>query len=70
MKIKFDELGIEIPYPHTTLFFGEDKSGNTSAARFEAVTNSSAASSSKTSKAKTSKAAPIVEKTTTDDDGD
>jgi small conductance mechanosensitive channel len=27
MKIKFDALGIEIPFPHQTLYFGEDKSG-------------------------------------------
>ena len=27
IKIKFDELGIEIPYPHMTLYFGQDKDG-------------------------------------------
>lgn len=27
MKKKFDELGIEIPFPHVTLYFGEDKKG-------------------------------------------
>jgi len=27
MKRKFDELGIEIPFPHQTIYFGEDKSG-------------------------------------------
>ncbi len=27
MKIRFDELGIEIPYPHMTLYLGEDKAG-------------------------------------------
>ncbi|MEM9056018.1 MAG: mechanosensitive ion channel family protein [Pseudomonadota bacterium] len=27
MKKRFDELGIEIPFPHTTLYFGEPKSG-------------------------------------------
>jgi small-conductance mechanosensitive channel len=70
MKIKFDKLGIEIPYPHTTLFFGEDKSGNTPAARFEAVTKSSASEAQKISKAKTGTTAPIVEQTTTDNDGD
>jgi small conductance mechanosensitive channel len=25
VKSKFDELGIEIPFPHTTIYFGEDK---------------------------------------------
>ncbi len=27
MKKKFDELGIEIPFPHTTVYFGENKGG-------------------------------------------
>jgi len=27
MKRRFDELGIEIPFPHQTIYFGEDKSG-------------------------------------------
>jgi small conductance mechanosensitive channel len=27
MKHRFDELGIEIPFPHQTLYFGEDKAG-------------------------------------------
>ena len=33
MKKKFDELGIEIPFPHRTIYFGEDKSGNAPPAR-------------------------------------
>ncbi|MDP6389768.1 MAG: mechanosensitive ion channel [Alphaproteobacteria bacterium] len=28
LKIRFDALGIEIPYPHQTIYFGEDKHGN------------------------------------------
>ena len=28
MKHKFDEKGIEIPFPHQTIYFGEDKQGN------------------------------------------
>ena len=28
MKKKFDELGIEIPFPHQTIYFGKDKNGN------------------------------------------
>jgi moderate conductance mechanosensitive channel len=28
MKKRFDELGIEIPFPHLTIYFGEDKTGN------------------------------------------
>ena len=27
MKRRFDELGIEIPFPHQTIYFGEDKEG-------------------------------------------
>jgi len=27
MKHKFDELGIEIPFPHQTVYFGEEKGG-------------------------------------------
>ncbi|MGI9499718.1 MAG: mechanosensitive ion channel family protein, partial [Geminicoccaceae bacterium] len=32
MKYRFDELGIEIPYPHQTIYFGEDKEGRAPAA--------------------------------------
>jgi small conductance mechanosensitive channel len=28
MKKRFDELGIEIPFPHHTLYFGVDRQGN------------------------------------------
>lgn len=27
MKYKFDEMGVEIPFPHQTIYFGEDKDG-------------------------------------------
>lgn len=33
MKMRFDELGIEIPFPHRTIYFGEDRSGNAPPAR-------------------------------------
>jgi len=33
MKKAFDERGIEIPFPHTTLYFGEPKSGSAPPAR-------------------------------------
>ncbi len=33
MKYRFDELGIEIPFPHQTIYFGEDKAGKAPAAR-------------------------------------
>jgi small conductance mechanosensitive channel len=33
MKKRFDELGIEIPFPHTTVYFGEDRDGTAPPAR-------------------------------------
>jgi moderate conductance mechanosensitive channel len=33
MKRRFDELGIEIPFPHRTVYFGEDKTGSAPPAR-------------------------------------
>jgi small conductance mechanosensitive channel len=33
MKRRFDELGIEMPFPHRTIYFGEDKSGKAPPAR-------------------------------------
>jgi len=35
MKYRFDDLGIEIPYPHQTLYFGEDKEGRAPAAHIQ-----------------------------------
>tara|TARA_Y100000588_G_scaffold116237_1_gene127255 strand:- start:1005 stop:1217 length:213 start_codon:yes stop_codon:yes gene_type:complete len=32
MKRRFDELGIEIPFPHQTIYFGEGRDGNAPAA--------------------------------------
>ncbi|NKB58240.1 MAG: mechanosensitive ion channel [Alphaproteobacteria bacterium] len=32
MKRRFDELGIEIPFPHQTVYFGEDRDGKAPAA--------------------------------------
>ncbi len=32
MKLRFDELGIEMPFPHRTVYFGEDKKGAAPAA--------------------------------------
>ena len=32
VKRRFDELGIEIPFPHQTVYFGEDRSGRAPAA--------------------------------------
>lgn len=33
MKLKFDELDIEIPFPHQTIYFGVDKKGDAPSAR-------------------------------------
>ena len=33
LKIRFDELGIEIPFPHSTVYFGQDKQGEAPPAR-------------------------------------
>lgn len=37
MKRRFDELGIEMPFPHHTVYFGVDKQGNAPPARIEPV---------------------------------
>jgi len=34
LKLKFDELGIEIPFPHHTIYFGADKQGKAPPVRF------------------------------------
>ncbi|MEE9545740.1 MAG: mechanosensitive ion channel family protein, partial [Rhodospirillales bacterium] len=34
MKKHFDELGIEIPFPHSTLYFGKGRTGNAPVGRF------------------------------------
>ena len=36
-KARFDALGIEIPYPHMTLYFGEDKEGRAPPANVRTV---------------------------------
>lgn len=37
MKLRFDERGIEIPFPHTTVYFGEPKKGPAPPARLAIV---------------------------------
>ncbi|UJF23854.1 mechanosensitive ion channel [Suttonella sp. R2A3] len=39
VKIYFDRAGIEIPFPHTTLYFGMQKSGDTPAANIRMLHN-------------------------------
>jgi len=46
MKKRFDELGIEIPFPHRTLYFGVDKDGNAPEGRIALVQPKSTRSSS------------------------
>ena len=51
MKKRFDELGIEIPFPHWTIYFGEDKSGAAPIARIAMVDKDHGQSSRKQSAA-------------------
>ncbi len=44
MKQRFDELGIEMPFPHRTLYFGEDKAGHAPPARLARAAKPPAAS--------------------------
>ncbi len=37
IKLRFDELGIEIPYPHQTLYFGRNKDGSAPPLQIEAA---------------------------------
>ncbi|MEA3253272.1 MAG: mechanosensitive channel protein [Pseudomonadota bacterium] len=37
VKLRFDAAGIEIPFPHTTLYFGEDKEGGAPPANIRLV---------------------------------
>ncbi len=45
VKRHFDAAGIEIPFPHMTLYFGEDKRGEAPPARVSLVQRSSAQAS-------------------------
>jgi len=42
MKYRFDEAGIEIPFPHRTIYFGEDKDGRSPSANICLKTEKSA----------------------------
>lgn len=37
VKLRFDQAGIEIPFPHTTMYFGEDKAGKSTAANIRVL---------------------------------
>jgi small conductance mechanosensitive channel len=55
LKMKFDELGIEIPFPHLTLYPGQDKKGGAPALRLD-VRNQEPASEVTTGKETSAKA--------------
>jgi small conductance mechanosensitive channel len=57
MKIKFDEKGVEIPFPHQTVYFGEDKDGKAPPARLIMDDVPEAAEKKKSSKASSKKSA-------------
>ena len=40
LKQVFDERGIEMPFPHRTIYFGEDKDGNATSARIDVAQRS------------------------------
>ena len=40
LKRVFDERGIEMPFPHRTIYFGEDKNGNAASARIDVAQRS------------------------------
>lgn len=50
MKRVFDEKGIEIPFPHQTIYFGVDKAGKAPAGRFQ-MTNAQDGAPALTTKA-------------------
>ena len=46
VKLHFDRAGIEIPFPHQTVYFGEDRSGNAPAANLRVIEGPSGAGES------------------------
>jgi moderate conductance mechanosensitive channel len=52
MKKRFDELDIEIPFPHQTVYFGEDKSGQAPAARIRMLSGDPDAATNKSQPAR------------------
>ncbi|NNG04549.1 MAG: mechanosensitive ion channel [Inquilinus sp.] len=57
MKRRFDELGIEIPFPHMTLYFGEDKKGEAPPAHLRFDADAAALLAPKSKAARPAKAA-------------
>nr|WP_129141071.1 mechanosensitive channel protein [Halomonas coralii] len=62
VKLRFDAAGIEIPFPHTTLYFGEDKDGSAPAANIRLVEERRrAADTTRTEPAADSDEAPVYQ---------
>jgi len=59
VKLRFDAAGIEIPFPHTTLYFGEDKDGSAPAANIRLVENRRQAADTTRSEPATDDNAPV-----------
>ena len=52
LKLKFDELGIEIPFPHQTVYFGADKQGKAPPLRFAPLIEAAASKPDEQAEAK------------------
>jgi small conductance mechanosensitive channel len=70
MKIEFDKLGIEIPFPHTTLFFGKNKSGITNSAHIQSTEEISPPEPQQHNNYNPITTDPIRKRAAADDDGD
>ena len=70
MKKRFDELGIEIPFPHTTLYFGVDKAGAAPPARVAMQEPPAAHRRARGAKAKSADAPPSTNLPADADGGD
>ena len=70
MKQRFDELGIEIPFPHTTIYFGEDKHGEAPPARIRTEEAAAARRAAQPKKRRKRAAADIVDLPAQEDGAD
>ncbi len=70
MKIEFDKQGIEIPFPHTTLFFGQNKSGITPAAHVQTTSEKTQSKPQQNNNYNLNATEPIRNWASTEDDGD
>ena len=70
MKRRFDALGIEIPFPHQTIYFGEDREGNAPAAPVRMVGEASTTKPSEMPKPTPKRDAPTGRRATGEDQTD